>query len=332
MPGAASAACVCATGPYALFMTRLLIVSVVAALVLGCQDKQPASTPASGLVQTDSSLPTPEQFSAQFSSFDSYWHQSKAELTRYTLRQARYGETHDGEAVLIFVTEDFMPTLQVKQEQGESENAVSVLKLNAHRRFYTGIYPYNVMTSSFTPASGTPTLKLSSTVQEWCGQVYSQINRRPDGLHTLMHSYFQNEADQKTVLPDAALEDGLWARIRIDPSSIEVGSREIVPALDYIRMRHKALRPYPAAVTRTEGVSTDLVDHPVSVLRVDYPALGRALAIYYEPAFPHIIQAWEETEGPFRTTAVRTHAIMDDYWSHNSANDASYREALGLEY
>ena len=105
-----------------------------------------------------------------------------------------------------------------------------------------------------------------------------------------------------------------------------------MPALDYIRMRHKALRPYPAVVTRTAGATTDLVDHPVTSLKVEYPPLGRTLTIFYEPEFPFIIQAWEEVEGPFRTTAVRTNAMMDAYWTHNSPADAPYREALGLQH
>jgi hypothetical protein len=297
-------------------------------LALGCQE---GSAPPS-FDPTDSSLPSPESFSKQHPSFDRYWHQGKAELTRYALRQARYGDVHDGEAVLIFVTEDFLAKPQVKHESGDAAGALPILKLNAYRRFYTGIYPYTVMTSSFTPASGTPTLKLSSTVQEWCGQVYSQINRRSDGLHTLMHSYFQKEADQKMLLPEATLEDGLWAKIRIAPERIPEGKQAIVPGLDYVRMRHKALRPYPAVVTRSHDVETDLVDHAVSALEVDYPALGRKLTIYYEAVFPRVIQAWEETEGPFRTTAVRTNAIMDDYWNHNSANDESYRDELGLRH
>jgi len=205
------------------------MVSLIALVTLGCSQPKEPVNPAAPLGPGSASLPTPEQFATQFHKFEKYWHQSKAELTRYTLRQARYGDTHDGEAVLVFVTEDFLPKLQVKQEQGESKDAISVLKLNSYRRFYTGIYPYTVMTSSFTPATGAPTLKLSTTVQEWCGQVYSQVNRRADGLHALLHSYFQNEADQNVVLPDAALEDGIWARIRISPNSIETGSREIVP-------------------------------------------------------------------------------------------------------
>jgi hypothetical protein len=313
-------------------MIRAAVLTLAALSVVACEGRSESPEPSASTNQTGSSLPTPESFAEQFPSFDAYWYQGKAELTRYALRQARYGDTHDGEAVLIFVTEDFLPKLQVKQEQGDSPDAISVLKLNAYRRFYTGIYPYTVMTSSFTPASGAPSLKLSNTVQEWCGQVYSQINRRDDGLHALLHSYFQGEADQKTVLPDAALEDGLWAKIRIAPDRIATGERSFVPALEYIRMRHKALRAYPAVVTRTPNATTDLVDHPLTALKVSYPPLGRALVIYYEPEPPHVIQAWEETEGPFRTTAVRTHAILDDYWNHNSASDGAYRDALGLKY
>lgn len=279
-------------------------------------------------------LPTPESFAEQYPAFQSYWYQGRAELSRYALRQARYGDQHDGEAVLVFVTEDFLPKLQVKQEHGDSPSAISVLKLNAYRRFYTGIYPYTLMTSSFTPALAPrgPTLKLSSTIQEWCGSVYTQINRRADGLHAVSHSYFQDDADQKTTLPIAGLEDGLWAQIRIDPSAISVGAQELIPALDYIRMRHKALRAYPAEVTRKSQVETDLVDHPVDAVQVKYPALGRDLIIYHEPKFPYVIQAWEENVGPQRTTAVRSRAIIDDYWHHNAASDAWYRDALGLTH
>ena len=190
------------------------------------------------------------------------------------------------------------------------------------------------MTSSFTPAlaPGGATLKLSSTIQEWCGHVYTQINRRADGLHAVMHSYFQDDVDQKTTLPIARLEDGLWAQIRIDPSAISVGAQELIPGLDYIRMRHKALRAYPAEVTRKSQVETDLVDHPVDALQVKYPALGRDLTIYHEPKFPYVIQAWEENVGPQRTTAVRSRAIIDDYWHHNAPSDAWYRDALGLTH
>ena len=46
--------------------------------------------------------------------FSDYWYAGKAELTSYHLTQSRYGGLHDGDAVLIFVTEDFSKDKQVK--------------------------------------------------------------------------------------------------------------------------------------------------------------------------------------------------------------------------
>ena len=70
----------------------------------------------------------------------------------------------------------------------------------------------------------------------------------------------------------------------------------------------------------------------VDALRIEYPPLARTLVVYYEPAFPHAIVAWDETVGPQRTTAVRTNAIIDDYWEHNGPSDTKYREALGVRF
>ena len=75
-------------------------------------------------------------------SFGDYWYQGEAELNRYDLKQFRYGEMRGGDAVLIFVTEDFLTDKQVKYEYGpKPESAATVLKMNATRKFITGIYP-----------------------------------------------------------------------------------------------------------------------------------------------------------------------------------------------
>ena len=37
--------------------------------------------------------------------FQDYWYNHGAEISRYSLKQMRYGEIHDGDAVLVFVTE-----------------------------------------------------------------------------------------------------------------------------------------------------------------------------------------------------------------------------------
>ena len=50
------------------------------------------------------------------------------------------------------------------------------MKLNFTKKFVTGIYPYSLMFSSFTPADASRTLKTTMTGQEWCGEVFSQLN------------------------------------------------------------------------------------------------------------------------------------------------------------
>lgn len=285
---------------------------------------EPANTASAQL-----DLPSPEAFAEDHEDFSDYWHQGLAELSRYRLSQARYGDTHEGEAVLIFVTEPFLPDEQVKDDDGNAEDAVQVLKLNHYRRFYTGIYPYTVLTSTFSPEQGGPALKASGSVQEWCGHAYTQLNRRDGRLQLTSHSYFEDEADREATLPEAPFEDGLMATIRRDPSALPSGEVRLVPGLHYLRFRHREVRPYRAEVSRGE-VDDDRFGGRVARLRVRYPELERTLSVYYGRAFPRPILGWEE-EGPEgRTEAVRTNAILTDYWSHHGAGDGAYREALGL--
>ena len=72
--------------------------------------------------------------------FVAYWFAGKAELNRYTLRQAQYGVLNPGEAVLIFVTEDFRTDTQVKSEDSTGrDKSVPVMKTNVVKKFVTGI-------------------------------------------------------------------------------------------------------------------------------------------------------------------------------------------------
>ena len=84
--------------------------------------------------------------------FHSYWHNHGAEITRFELEQSRYGEIHSGHAVLIFVTEPFLPEKQVKADyEASRKKSIPVLKLNFIKKFNTGIYDYSMMKSVFTP-------------------------------------------------------------------------------------------------------------------------------------------------------------------------------------
>ena len=42
----------------------------------------------------------------KYDTFNAYWYTGLAEITSYSLEQARYGEIHKGSAVLIFVSEE----------------------------------------------------------------------------------------------------------------------------------------------------------------------------------------------------------------------------------
>lgn len=309
-----------ATSPQTRRMRALLCFVWLSMVSCGSGTTSSAPTTTSAL-----GLPSPESFAREHDRFESYWYQGVAELTRYRLEQARYGEVHEGEAVLIFVTEDFLPGPQIKHEIGERPaDAISVLKLNAHRQFFTGIYPYTTLTSTFSPADGAPTLKVSASVIEWCGVAYAQLNRRDGALQAELHSYFQAEGDERRSLDDVELEDGLFARLRRDPNAITPGPTRLVPAMHYLRFAHRELAAYDAEISFEEADTA-------RTLVVRYPALGRELRVKVARAFPHVIEAWEERDANGPTTrATRTHAILTDYWAHHGVGDGAYRDALGL--
>ena len=111
-------------------------------------------------------------------SFKTYWFDGTAEISSFKLTQSRYGEAREGSAVLIYVTEDFIENEQVKANK-KSKQSKTVLKLNRTKNFITGIYPYSIMNSSFTYLEEKKSLaKITTSIQEWCGQAYLQLNKK----------------------------------------------------------------------------------------------------------------------------------------------------------
>lgn len=268
--------------------------------------------------------------------FRNYWYAGNAEISRYELKQARYGELHEGDAVMIFVTEDFDTKDQVKYEGGDRQNVTSVLKLNATRKFYTGIYPYSLMSSTFTPVDNTPTIKVTSSSQEWCGHTYSQLNLSKNGYNGILHSYFQKEGDQEFKIGKALLEDEIWAKIRIDPDQLPTGNIQLIPGNLFLRLSHEEYDIENAVATMDDVVASG---KQMKSYTIAYKDISRKLKITFESAFPYAIQGWEvETRsgyGPnarmLTTTAHRTHQIKSAYWSKNGLQDAGLRKDLGLD-
>ncbi len=209
------------------------------------------------------------------------------------------------------------------------------LKLNSIKKFYTGIYPYSIMTSVFTPVEVDKhaTLKVTSSNQEWCGQTFMQLNNRNGKIEGLLRSYFQNESDQNFKLDAALLEDEIWTKIRLAPESLPTGEIEIIPGLQFARLRHTPLKVETATATLT-------ATGELQVYSIEYKKLKRKLAIKFEKDFPHRIMAWEESQmsgyGPnakmMTTRAVKTNSILLDYWSRNKLSDSYLRDELGIIY
>ena len=272
--------------------------------------------------------------------FNGYWYAGQAELTSFKLEQARYGEVHSGEAVLVFVTEPFSKKKQVKLDnwRDRSSDNVSVMKLNMTKIFLTGIYPYSMMMSTFTPVSSDKhpdSFKVTTSSQEWCGHTFMQLNLDDDKYDLKAFSYFESEGDVNVEVPNAILEDELWSRIRLNPESLPLGEVEIFPSTFYLRLKHRPFEVKKATAKLIEVESSEYGSTSHSSYEIVYD--DRSLIIYFESSFPHKILGWEETyisgfgnPEKLTTKAKRINTIMSAYWGKNSNKDRIIRKELGL--
>lgn len=263
---------------------------------------------------------------AEIETIRDFWF-SGAEINHYELSQSRYGEQHPGHVEFIFVTEPFLTADQVKHEFGMGDST-DVLKLNALRTFNTGIYSYRTMTSTFRPIeldTFPHALKSNTSVQDWCGQGFQQINRTSNGWHAELRSYFQNEGDQNLQLPDTWLEDELWLMVRLAPENLPVGEFDCIPGAVYTRFAH-------GKIEATQAVGTLTKKKNEHIYSLNYLSLSRTLNIHFEAQFPHIITKWTESDANGTTAARLKNRIMhSEYWSENKPADAAKRARLGLQ-
>ncbi len=261
-------------------------------------------------------------------SFQEYWYQGKAELSSYTVLQERYGEIRPAEQVNVFVTENLSRQKQVKLDNpNQADNdRVPVLKFNSVRRFHTGIYDYSIEESVFTPVDGNPTLKITSTVQDWCGQVFTQINLDKKDYRIRQFSYFETEGDSDRRLPQTLLEDELWTKLRINPAVMPLGKVQIIPATLYLRFRHQPFKVHTANLSMEKGDREN-------TLHLIYEDMPRSLAIRFESVFPYRIMGWEEMDngklvssGQLKTTRIEA------YWSQHDVKSNGMRDSLQVTF
>jgi hypothetical protein len=307
--------------------TILLIGIITFPILNSCKENKPETAKSIDISKSTIKAETLEPKTILSKEFNNYWFNGEAEITSYKLEQARYGEMRDGKAVLVFVTEDFLPISQVKADTYSKKNT-SVLKLNATKNFNTGIYPYSIMQSTFYPvANNQHAIKISTSIQEWCGHVYVQLNNRED-FDISSYSYFASEADRNFSVKKAVTENELWTKLRINPSELPIGKLEIIPSLEYLKLTHKPLKAYSAQASKKEGTYT-----------LYYPELNRTLNIHFNTAFPYNILGWEETypngygasAKTLTTKATKLESIKSAYWSKNNNSDEDLREILKLQ-
>ncbi|WP_396601517.1 septum formation inhibitor Maf [Algibacter sp. R77976] len=308
--------------------SEILICTILSSVLLLASCKNNSETKDIAVKSASEVIEKPDlEITKTTPEFNAYWYAGKAEISSYKLEQARYGEMREGTAVLIYVTEDFLPNIQVKADH-QNPNNVPVLKLNATKNFNTGVYPYSIMQSTFYPVSNNQhALKVSSAMQEWCGHVYLQLNNR-DQFEILSHSYFEGEADKNSKIDKAILENELWTKLRINPKSLPKGDLKIIPSFEYSRLRHLEVKPYSAKASLTE-----------STYSIEYPELNRTLSITFNPEFPFDILNWEETfksgfganAKALTTKATKLKTIKSPYWQKKFVKDEALRETLQLK-
>ena len=306
----------------------VIVISVLVVLI-SCNETKINSTNAdNNIAKVENNNTKPLKLAETLSKeFNDYWYSGEAEISSFKFEQARYGEMRQGTAVLVYVTEDFLPEQQVKADTYDKNNT-KVLKLNATKNFNTGIYPYSIMQSTFYPvANNQHAVKISASIQEWCGQVYAQLNNRSN-FEVTAHSYFQSEGDQNLSLEKTVTENEIWTQLRINPQSLPTGDFMVLPSLEFIRLKHQKFKALKANATL--GNNT---------YNLYYPELDRTLSITFNSNFPYYIVSWEDTYrdgyGPYAkkltTKATRIKTIKSAYWGKNSNADEGLRAELGLE-
>jgi len=272
------------------------------------------------------------------SGFWDHWGDGRAELAGYTLRIPRYGELRTGEAVLVFVTESLDPQTLVKPDVPR-DGTIPVLKLNDARDFQTGIYDYNLMTSTFVPLDGRQPrgvpVKVAFSSQEWCGHVYDEVEVKGDGLTHAWHSYFEGEADGRethdvprgAVFGDAA---AIYARDLAGPWIAPGEQREIqwFPRAQHARFSHEPARFARATLSREADTRSITVPAGTfQVRRTTVEVGGRTGSWDVEVQPPHRLIAWSWSDGE---RGELTGSTRQPYWTQHGEGDETLRARLGL--
>lgn len=308
-------------------MSKLYVIpAVLAATATGCaQSEFPVRSPVK---------PFPSYKASK--AFWNHWSDGRAEVSGYRVKVSRYGELRQGQVALIYVTEPMDRRTWIKDDSGKvpKQHRAVVLKLNHMLNFHTGIYPYSVMTSVFSPVNGIgrerfAPVKIAFSAQEWCGHVYHQVRPRADRFESRIHSYFGSEGDGRKVVttpPNPLYEDALLIQIRELDGRFNNGrdwSGYIVPSLWETRKKHVPLKAVPATITRHDAVRDGV---RVTRFTVQYNGFVRVVDV--EKRFPKRILGWSTSRGE---TAELLKTARLAYWKLNGPGQERHLARIGFE-
>lgn len=265
--------------------------------------------------------------------FTQRWSDGRAEMSGYRATVNRYGELRPAEVVLVYVTEPMSRRTWIKDDDARGDDRVGVLKLNASLKFQTGVYPYSVLTSVFAPvdrwrAEAFAPVKISLSVQEWCGHVFHAVWPGDDRFASQVMSYFASEGETREDVPTPAgalYEDALLIQLRELDGPFAQGAPwrgSIVPSLWNARRAHRPLRPVDATITRAEA---SLDGAPVTRFELRYGDVVRTFDVEREG--DRRVLAWHGSDGE-DARLLRTARLP--YWQLNHNGDERQRESFGL--
>lgn len=266
--------------------------------------------------------------------FGRVWFAGDAEMNAYRAVVPRYGEPRAAELVLVYVTEPLNRRTWIKDDDARGDDRVGALKLNVSLKFTTGVYPYSVFTSVFSPYGDwgrerfSP-VKITLTAQEWCGHVFHGIWPGEDRFTSQLFSYFAQEGEARAEVPTAPgalYEDALLIQLR-ELEGPFAGGRdwrgEVVPALWRTRRRHRGGGPEAATITRARA-SVDGVEANRFTLR--YGDIERVFDV--ESSGARRVLGWRTNDGE-EVHLLRS--VRMPYWQLNHNADLPRRAEIGLD-
>jgi hypothetical protein len=270
--------------------------------------------------------------------FWAHWSDGQAELATYRLIQPQYGEPREGTAVLVFVTERLDPSTLIKTESDPSRGR-AVFKLNDMRDFQTGVYDYHTMTSTFLALEGPSVpgvpLKVSTSVQEWCGHSWERLRFDARRIQRIVHSYFEGEGEQDTAWrypAGAVVLDALPLTLRADRERIlgQSGTRNVTWLTGRVeaRLTHEQAPWRSGQLTlHDDRVERRVGDEVVTCEVWTLSSKETSITWWIEERMPHRLIGWQTSAGE-SAQLITTQRMA--YWEAQGIADEPKRQALGL--